>query len=331
MTTEPILAVRGLQVSFTTDDGRQVSAVDGIDFDLSRGETLAIVGESGSGKSATALALMGLSASNATLSGSMRLAGTELAGLSDSGWRSIRGRRIAMIFQDPLSALNPVLTVRRQLTEVLRAHGGMKGKAANARALELLEHVGIPDARSRLRAYPHELSGGMRQRVMIAIAIACNPEILIADEPTTALDSTIQAQILELLRRLAVEFEMALVLITHDLGVVAETADRVAVMYGGRIVETCRTADLFVDGRHRYSEGLLNAIPRIDTSRTGRLTPIPGSAFDRVPWQTGCAFSNRCAFAIAECLTPDLPLLPIADDHGVRCANPVPASSGVPA
>lgn len=327
MKHKPLLEVRDLRVTFTTDDDRTVRAVDGVSFDLVRGETLAIVGESGSGKSATALALMGLSASNARVSGSIRLGDSEMTGLPDSAWRKIRGRRIAMIFQDPLSALNPVLTVRRQLTEVLQAHTSLRGSAARARALELLQHVGIPDAPARLRAYPHELSGGMRQRVMIAIAIACNPEILVADEPTTALDSTIQAQILELLRRLARERDMALVLITHDLGVVAETADRVAVMYGGRIVETCQAADLFVAGRHRYTEGLLNAIPRMDTSRAGRLTPIPGSAFERVAWENGCAFANRCAHVIAQCLTPNLSLEPIAVDHEVRCENPVPAGA----
>ncbi|QIM16825.1 ABC transporter ATP-binding protein [Leucobacter insecticola] len=320
----PVLRVEELRVQFAQAerDSEALPAVDGLSFALHVGEVLAIVGESGCGKSATALALMGLLPRSAQVDGSVRFAGTEILGANEKQLTQIRGAQISMIFQDPLSALNPVLTIGLQLTEVLRKHLQLNRKDARARAIELLEEVGIPDPQQRFGEYPHQLSGGMRQRVMIAIAIACEPQILIADEPTTALDTTIQAQILELLQRIAAERSMSVILITHDLGVVAGMADRVLVMYGGRVVEAASRHDLFRAPMHRYTNGLLNSLPRLDAAQPHRLDAIPGSAFDRQAWASACAFANRCSFATTACHSPDIPFEELRPNHEVRCLHP---------
>lgn len=322
----PILRVRDLAVTFAprTAKGAGVAAVSGVSFDLGPGEVLAIVGETGCGKSATALALMGLLPGSAKVDGVVELDGVDFLALGEQARSRVRGRRVSMIFQDPLSALNPVLTVGIQITEVLRRHMKMSRRVAVHRARQLLDDVGIPDPDRRLNEYPHQLSGGMRQRVMIAIAIACDPDVLIADEPTTALDTTIQAQILELLQELSRRKSMALILITHDLGVVAGMADRVLVMYGGLVVESAGRYELFDSPRHRYTNGLLGSLPRLESERVEELTPIPGSAFDRRDWGEGCAFAPRCTFSVEACEAPHLALLEAAPAHAVRCANPAP-------
>ncbi len=321
-----ILRAERLSVIFRGEDRRDggAKAVDGVDLTVHRGEVLALVGESGCGKSATALALMGLLPDDATVTGSVQYDGVELIGRSERELSRLRGSEISMIFQDPLTALNPVITVGVQLSEVLQRHERLGRRGARDRAIELLADVGIPDPDKRFKEYPHQLSGGMRQRVVIAMAIACNPRLLIADEPTTALDTTIQAQILELLKRLASDRDMALVLITHDLGVVAGMADRVLVMYGGRVVEAADRYELFAHPRHRYTTGLLGSLPRLGASRSERLTPIPGSAFDRRDWAQGCAFSNRCAHVVDACVGRDIALTEEVPGHEVRCVNPAP-------
>ncbi|MEU5692032.1 ABC transporter ATP-binding protein [Actinosynnema sp. NPDC020468] len=310
----PLLEVADLRVRFSPTGP---AAVDGVGFQVGAGEVVALVGESGCGKSATALAVLGLLPRTATVSGSVRFDGVELTGRELD---ARRGKDVAMVFQDPMTSLNPVVRIGVQLTEVLRRHTDLSRSAARARAADLLGEVGIPDPARRLRQYPHQLSGGMRQRVMIAIALACEPKLLIADEPTTALDVTVQAQVLDLLARLARGHGAALLMITHDLGVVAGLADRVDVMYGGRIVETAPTLELFRRPRHRYTRGLLASIPTLDTPRGARLTPIAGSPFDRLPWDEGCAFASRCAAVDAACLVPDLPL--VGAGHAHRCAHP---------
>jgi peptide/nickel transport system ATP-binding protein len=321
----PLLSVRDLEVRFVTRD-RTVYAVNGVSFDLDAGQTLGLVGESGSGKSVTSLALLGLLPNRtARPSGEVRFAGDELLGASEAKLRSIRGNDIAMIFQDPMTSLNPVLTIGRQLTETLRTHLDLDAGAARDAAGDLLLRVGIPDARRRLRDYPHQFSGGMRQRVMIAMAIACRPRILIADEPTTALDVTIQAQILELLRELVEVERMGLLLITHDLGVVAGVCERTAVMYAGRIVETGDTRDLFARPRHPYTLGLLRSVPRLDLGETLPLAPIPGAPRDLTQAPTGCAFAPRCTYATQESWErlPLLTRVPGEPGHQVACWNPV--------
>ncbi|MDA4894343.1 ABC transporter ATP-binding protein [Streptomyces sp. MS2A] len=296
----PALTVEGLTVEFATTE-IVANAVEGVSFHVGRGETLAIVGESGSGKSVTARALMGLVGRPGRISaGSIRLGDEELVGRSPREMRAIRGARIAMVFQDSLSALNPVFTVGQQLVETLRVHCGMSRREARRRAVELLDRVRIPDAERRVDQYPHEFSGGMRQRAMIAMSIALEPEVLVADEPTTALDVTVQAQIMALLADLQRERDMAMVLITHDLGVVAQRADRVAVMYAGRIVEEAPTRDLFRRPAHGYTRALLDAIPRPDRGDR-RLVAIPGSAPRLDQRGTGCAFAPRCRFAVDAC------------------------------
>ncbi|HEV7882658.1 MAG TPA: ABC transporter ATP-binding protein, partial [Solirubrobacteraceae bacterium] len=276
MSADPILEVRDLAVSFATDDG-VVHAVDDVSFDVRAGEVLAVVGESGSGKSVTAMTLLGLTRSpNARFSGTAHYGGTDLIGASDEQLRRIRGAEIAMVFQDAMAALNPVQRIGRQIAEQIQAHEDVSDAEARDRAIALLERVGIPRARERVDAYPHEFSGGMRQRVMIALALSCDPKILIADEPTTALDVTIQAQILERFRELRAQTNAALVLVTHDLGVVADIADRVAVMYAGRIVEQGSLDEIFYDPRHPYTWGLLGSIARIDKPRPARLPTIAG-------------------------------------------------------
>ncbi|HVF21295.1 MAG TPA: ABC transporter ATP-binding protein [Mycobacteriales bacterium] len=323
--------MRDLEVVFSRRGRRPVHAVDGLTFDVRAGQTLGLVGESGCGKSVTSLAILGLLPKRGVqVSGSVRLEGRDLLGLPQSDLRDMRGRDIAMIFQDPLTSLNPVLTVGRQITEVLERHFGTSPRDAKVEATKLLDMVGIPNAGRRLDDYPHQFSGGMRQRVMIASALACKPKLLIADEPTTALDVTIQAQILELLKALVVESQSALILITHDLGVVAGLCETVHVMYAGRIVESATRRDLFGRPRHPYTAGLLASVPRLDQERGTPLRPIAGSPRDTIPWSDGCAFTPRCPNRIPPCIGVAPALVPVGDGpslqpHQLRCVNPVPA------
>jgi oligopeptide/dipeptide ABC transporter ATP-binding protein len=293
-----LLSVRDLHTTFATDDG-DVHAVDGVSFDIRRGEVFAIVGESGSGKSVTSMSILGLLPTDtATISGEGLLwKGEDLLEADAERMRAVRGGEIAMIFQDPLSALNPVYTVGKQIGEMVRIHEGANRKQAKARAVELLKLVGIPQADRRVDMHPHEFSGGMRQRVMIAMAIACNPDLLIADEPTTALDVTVQAQVLEVLIGIKDEIDSAIMLITHDLGVVAGLADRVMVMYAGKAVEIGTADELFYETRHPYTLGLLASLPRIDDSGQERLLPIKGSPPSLLRKPSGCPFHPRCPFA----------------------------------
>ena len=296
-----MLEVKDLHVTFASPDG-PVQAVRGLDLSVAEGESLGIVGESGSGKSVSMLAVMGLLPRNAQITGSVRFRGEELLGRPEAELRRLRGGKMAMIFQDPMTSLNPVLTVGFQIAEAIEAHHPeTKRKAALARAAELLDLVGIPNAEARTRQYPHEFSGGMRQRAMIAMAIANDPDVLIADEPTTALDVTIQAQILEVLEQAQEATGAAIVLITHDLGMVAGTADRITVMYAGRAVETGSIYDVFGHPRHPYTLGLLESLPRLDDSGLERLVPIPGSPPSMVHPPPGCAFHPRCRFARTMC------------------------------
>jgi oligopeptide/dipeptide ABC transporter ATP-binding protein len=298
---EPLLGVRDLRVSFATEEG-EVPAVAGVSLDLAAGEVLAIVGESGSGKSVTAQTIIGLTrAPNARIEGSVKLEGEELTSAGEDELRKVRGARIGMIFQDPLSSLNPVYRVGAQIAEAIRAHRDVGKREARDGAVEMLGSVGIPDPAGRADAYPHEFSGGMRQRAMIAMALALGPEILIADEPTTALDVTVQAQILDLLGRLNRERGLATILITHDLGVVAEVADRVAVMYAGRIVEEGTLDEIFYDPQHPYTWGLLGSLTRIDRPRPKRLPQIPGAPPSLLELDGGCAFRERCPHAHERC------------------------------
>jgi peptide/nickel transport system ATP-binding protein len=318
----PILTVDDLHVTFGTRGTEEVRAVDGVSLALHAGETIGVVGESGSGKSVTSLAILGLLPERGVkVTGSIRLDGRELIGASDRDLQTIRGKRVAMVFQDPMSSLNPVLTVGRQLTEVLVRHHVTPKKHAPARAAELLSRVGIPEARQRLGNYPHQLSGGMRQRVMIAMALACEPAVLIADEPTTALDVTIQAQVLELLKDLVSGSNTALILITHDVGVVAGMCDRVHVMYSGRIVESGERHELFASPRHPYTRGLLASVPRLDLVG-GRLHPIPGSPRDVIAWSDGCAFAPRCSAVMEDCLGNPPTVLNLRVGRTVRCMHP---------
>jgi peptide/nickel transport system ATP-binding protein len=302
-----VLEVQDLQTYFYTRGGL-VKAVDGVSFSLRRGETLAIVGESGCGKSVTALSVMRLVADppGRIVGGSVRLAGLDLLGLDQAAMRQVRGKEISMIFQEPMTSLNPVMTIGRQISEALVLHGAASRAAARARTLEMLELVGIPDPAQRIKEYPHQLSGGMRQRAMIAMALACNPRVLIADEPTSALDVTVQAQILELMASLRRRLGAAVILITHDLGVVAETADRVIVMYAGRKVEEAAVDELFAHPLHPYTRGLMSSIPRLalmrrEASSAGRLQEIPGIVPALTNLPTGCTFAPRCAFASDIC------------------------------
>ena len=309
----PLVSIQRLSVAFGG-----VPVLRGVELALEKGEALGLVGESGSGKSVTWLAALGLLPRHAKVSGSVRLNGRELLGAPASELDQIRGGRVAMIFQDPASALNPVLTIRKQLCEALALHRDLSGEAVKAEALRLLNLVGIPDAARRLSAYPHEFSGGQVQRIMIAMALAGNPDLLIADEPTTALDATIQAQILELLSTIRREMGMAMVLISHDLGVVAENCDRVAVMYAGRIVEQAPSHQLFADPVHPYAQGLIGALPPLDGPRR-RLTAIPGTVPDPAHMPAGCAFAPRCPLAAEPCGLAAPTLAPIADDRAVAC------------
>jgi peptide/nickel transport system ATP-binding protein len=299
-----LLEIENLQVQFRTSEGVN-RAVNGVSLHVNEGETLAVVGESGCGKSVTAMSVLRLIPEPpAKLAGSIRFGGRELFELNDHEMRSIRGNEISMIFQEPMTSLNPVLTVGRQIRETLRLHQGLDKRAAHARAIEMLALVGIPDPRSRARQFPHQLSGGMRQRVMIAIALACNPKLLIADEPTTALDVTIQAQILDLMHDLKRRVGAAIVLITHDLGVVAEVAQRVMVMYAGYKVEEAPVAELFSTPRHPYTRGLLGAVPKLGSSLEGvnvRLAEIPGQVPDSSQRLEGCVFADRCGLVTDLC------------------------------
>jgi oligopeptide transport system ATP-binding protein len=307
MAAENILQVKDLEVSFHTYAG-EVQAVRDITFDLRRGETLAIVGESGSGKSVTAKSIMRLlpEANSMVKGGEILFEGGDLLKLSDQQMQGVRGTKIAMVFQDPMTSLDPTMRVGRQIAESLKKHLGMSGERARERAIELLKMVGIPSAEARVKQYPHQFSGGMRQRVVIAIALACDPQILIADEPSTALDVTIQAQILELLRDLQERLGMSVILITHDLGVVAQTAHRVAVMYGGKIVETGTVREIFYNPQMPYTWGLLSSIPLPTADRSQDLIPIPGSPPDMLDPPKGCPFTPRCPYAMRIC-AEDMP------------------------
>jgi oligopeptide/dipeptide ABC transporter ATP-binding protein len=314
-----VLSVRDLRTQFFTRDG-VVRAVDGVSFDLARGETLCIVGESGCGKSVTALSIMRLVQGPAgrIAGGRVLLDGVDLAKLPENEMRKVRGARIGMIFQEPMTSLNPVLTVGFQIAEAVQLHRKVSRREAWAEAVKMLELVEIADPAERARAYPHQLSGGMRQRVMIAIALSCGPELLIADEPTTALDVTIQAQILELLDGLRDRLGMALLLITHDLGVVAERAERVLVMYAGRVVEEGPVDDVFRDPRHPYTRGLLRSVPRLGQPRT-KLDPIPGIVPRLTDLPSGCRFRNRCELAEEACARIDPPLERFGNGRGAAC------------
>ncbi|MEI8307491.1 MAG: ABC transporter ATP-binding protein [Chloroflexales bacterium] len=312
-----LLRVTGLKTHFFTEDG-VVQAVDGVDLHLSRGETLGIVGESGSGKSVTALSIMRLvSQPGKVVAGTMVFDGTDLLAISEEQMRKIRGNRISMIFQQPTTALNPVFRIGDQISETLEIHQGLRGADAEKRCLELLVMVGLPDAPRRMRQYPHELSGGQCQRVMIAMALACNPELLIADEPTTALDVTIQAQILDLMRALREKIETSIILITHDMGVVAEMADSVAVMYAGQIVEYAAVRALFRSPKHPYTQGLLNSMPVLGQVRD-ELEVIPGTVPSLINPPTGCRFASRCSKRIEKCDQAP-PMVPAEDGRTVRC------------
>ncbi len=323
---QPLLSVRNLYTEFVTDSGR-FHAVDGVSFDLSPGETVGLVGESGSGKSVTSLSLMRLVVwpPGHITGGRVLFEGRDLLRASEEEMRLVRGNEIAMIFQEPMSSLNPVYSVGDQIAEVLREHRGLGPRESLARAAEMLQLVGLPDPRARLRQYPHQMSGGMRQRVMIAMALACDPKLLIADEPTTALDVTVQAQILELMKGLRERLGTAILMITHDLGVIADMADRVLVMYSGRIVEVASVESLFDDPLHPYTEGLLASMPQM-TERRNRLHVIGGQPPDPANPPTGCRFHPRCPQAYDICRVkepclgaPGIPPAPAAGDHLVAC------------
>ena len=323
-TGKSILEVKDLRTYFYTRDG-VVRSVDGVSFSISEGETLAIVGESGCGKSVTSLSLLRLipSPPGKIVSGSVLYHGKDLLKLSEDEMRDIRGDKISMIFQEPMTSLNPVLTVGRQISEVLELHRHCTKEQAHERILELLKLVNISEPERRINEYPHQLSGGMRQRIMIAMALACDPEILIADEPTTALDVTIQAQILNLIRELRDRTRAAIILITHDLGVVAEMAQRVVVMYAGRKVEEASVFDLFAKPMHPYTLGLLNSMPRLDDSSSKRLVEIPGMVPSMRIEIVGCAFAPRCSEASERCLIESPVLQDFGNGHTVACWNPV--------
>jgi oligopeptide/dipeptide ABC transporter ATP-binding protein len=316
----PLLDVRDLKTYFKTDDGI-VHAVDGVSFTVDKGETLAIVGESGSGKSVTCMTIMGLNPKrNTIMEGQALFKDVDLLTLDPEAIRRIRGAEISMIFQDPMSSLNPVYAIGDQITEPLRIHRGMSRRAAREEAVQLLDRVGIASPRQRLESYPHELSGGMRQRAMIAIAISCRPKLLLADEPTTALDVTIQDQILSLLLDLQAEEGMAILLVSHDLGVVAQTCDRVCVMYGGYVVEQARTTDLFERPRHPYTSALLQALPELAVhGGRRRLTPIPGQPPDLAVLPPGCPLAPRCAHAREACADVAMVLESVTGGHTTAC------------
>jgi oligopeptide transport system ATP-binding protein len=319
-TGEPLLEVRGLKTQFFTQDG-VVKAVEDVSFYVMPGETLGVVGESGSGKSITGLSIMRLipDPPGKIVEGEIIFDGQDLRKLSDDQIRRVRGNRIAMIFQDPMTSLNPVLTINRQISEALQLHMGMSRDQAKVRSIELLQMVGIPNAEERIDQYPHQFSGGMRQRVMIAMALSCNPQLIIADEPTTALDVTIQAQILDLMRNLQSERDTGVLMITHSMGVVAGMADRVQVMYAGSIVETASTEEIFANPRHPYTVGLMKSIPRLDARQKERLEPIRGLPPDLIDLPDMCPFVPRCNYAREKCEQKRPPLLQVAPDHYSAC------------
>jgi peptide/nickel transport system ATP-binding protein len=319
--TEPLLEVSDLSVRFDTDEGA-VHAVDRMSLTLEPRQVLGIVGESGCGKSVTALSILGLLPKTATITGSVRFEGAELLGASRSRLRKIRGRQISFVFQEPMTSLNPVFRIGNQIEEVVREHMSLSRSAARTRAVELLDLVHIPDPSSRVDEYPHQLSGGMRQRVMIAMALACDPKILIADEPTTALDVTIQAGILDLLRELRERLDTAIVLITHNLGVVADLADRVVVMYAGRKAEEAPVQELFAHPQHPYTIGLLGAVPRAGAARNGRLEEIPGRVPSLAELPGHCAFADRCSRADEQSWSEVPELRQVRPDHAVACFHP---------
>jgi oligopeptide/dipeptide ABC transporter ATP-binding protein len=333
--TEPLLRVRDLRTYFVSDRGAGLArAVDGVSFDLHAGETLGLVGESGCGKTVTGLSLLRLvpePPGHIRPGSVVEFAGRNLLTLPPAELRAIRGNRIAMVFQEPMAALNPVLTVGDQIAEVALVHQGLGARGARAVAVDMLRLMGVPDPDARAGAYPHELSGGMCQRVMLAMALVCRPDVLIADEPTTALDVTIQAQILDLIDRLRAELGMAVLLITHDLGIVAAHADRVVVMYAGQVVETAPTEELFRRPRHPYTEGLLASVPRLDGPR-GRLAGIPGHVPAAIAWPAGCRFHPRCHYAWDRCGASEPPLAPDGEAHEMRCwLHQEPARRAAPA
>src|SRR5215216_5782439 len=324
MARQPLLSVEDLRVEFWTQRGT-VHAVNGISFAIAPGETLGIVGESGCGKSVTSLALMGiLPRAGKITSGTAMFGDRDLFRLSDRELRRIRGRDIAMIFQDPMTSLNPVLTIGRQIREALDTHFDLSKAEANKRVADLLDQVGIPSSELRLKDYPHQFSGGMRQRAMIAMALACEPKLLIADEPTTALDVTIQAQILHLLRKLVEDRETALILITHDLGVVAGMCERVNVMYAGMFMETGTAEQVFAQPRNPYTLGLLQSVPRLDAARRARLQPIEGVPRNMLSPPQACPFQPRCRYEVDESRRQVPPLVEVEPGHLVACFNPVP-------
>jgi oligopeptide/dipeptide ABC transporter ATP-binding protein len=318
--SEPLLEVKGLKVRFTTEDGI-VGAVDGVDFELERGQVLGIVGESGSGKSVTAMTMLGLTrAPNTAFEGEVVYKGQDLLAMSERRLRDVRGNEIAMIFQDPMTSLNPVYRVGDQIVEAILTHDAVGKRVARQRAVELLREVGIPNPNHRVNDYPHQFSGGMRQRAMIAMALACNPDVLIADEPTTALDVTIQAQIIELIDKLKDDFNSSVILITHDLGVVADVADEILVMYAGRVVERGSKRSLFYDPQHPYTWGLLGSIPRLDRPRGSRLASIKGAPPSLINLPQGCKFRPRCSHAFDKCVEePQLVNRVEERDHLDRC------------
>ena len=319
MNDQPILEVQDLSVAFHTQAG-VVHAVSHVSFQLRKGEVLGIVGESGSGKSVTANALMRLLPNTARVTGSIRLNGVEISEYTNKQFNTIRGKEIAMIFQDPMTSLNPLYTIGNQLEETLRLHMGLTGKALRDRTIELLDMVSIPQPETRVKQYPHEFSGGMRQRVMIAMALACNPSILIADEPTTALDVTIQAQILDLMKDMQKRTGTAIIMITHDLGIVSDLCDRVNVMHGSRIMESGSVDDLFYRTAHPYTAGLLQCLPEsAQNTRSKRLTPIEGSPVDLMMLPEGCAFASRCTKCMKCCLSRNPEMISVGDGHSARC------------
>lgn len=314
----PLLEVNNLRTVFHTNDG-EVYAVNDLSFSLEKGETLGVVGESGSGKSQLVLSIINLLASNGRLEGSIRFQGQELVGMKPKEINRIRGNRIGMIFQDPMTCLNGYLTIARQMTEVLMHHQGLDYARAKASSIEMLDAVHIPDAKNRIDRYPHEFSGGMRQRVMIAMALLCRPELLIADEPSTALDVTVQAQIIHLMNELQKEFGMSIIMITHDLGVIAGISDNVMVMYGGRICEQAPVYELFDNPRHPYTQGLLQSVPRLDTAGDAKLHSIPGNPPNLLQLPPGCIFVDRCQKGIPVCDHQQPPLLAINPEHRAAC------------
>jgi oligopeptide/dipeptide ABC transporter ATP-binding protein len=329
-----LLRVENLRTWFDTDGGR-IRAVDGVDFSIDSGRTLGVVGESGSGKSVTALSIMGLVDAPGQIAADSKILfeGRDLTTLGERELEKVRGNDISMIFQEPMTSLNPFYSVREQIAEAVRTHEGLGGKEADARALEMLELVGIPEAARRIKDYPHQMSGGMRQRVMIGIALACNPKLLVADEPTTALDVTIQAQILELMGELRERLGMSILLITHDLGVVAEMCDDVVVMYAGRVVERGPVDDVFTSPQHPYTEALLQSIPMLGMTQAEPLRVIRGTVPSPLNWPVGCRFEPRCDYAFDRCREVDPPLYPVPPqesacllcEHGRRVPAPPPA------